>query len=374
MIKINNFFDMIMKADNKKFIANAMQRNGSGFSLIEMLGVLAVIAIAALVLLPNLIKRIDTAAAEAEAENLKLMSDSLKLYIKRNWYIPTYTNWADVIASQMGWEKGAVLTNDRRIARAFLIDPNLRIAGSQLPYTQRVSGSTNKPVNVRVMIVSSLFDTLPVSSGIMSSSNDFNAIWNTPEGSVPSIWSNWRGKNYGELLKIKRINLEPLFKYVTVNTTPNSVPAFGVGTNYDLTGVDKINLTAQTFATYYLEGTIVYLYRTNGVLDMRQIIESDTSFYFANNYWGGQPLLGAKIDGQDFQSCADFFLMALLNSNARNGATPQSVVNALIDYMNAYIAWANAGFDKRSPTYTALQNAQSLLDSQTSGLIWNPKP
>ncbi|HON07406.1 MAG TPA: hypothetical protein PLW02_04805 [Verrucomicrobiota bacterium] len=345
----------------------------SAFSLIEMLGILAVIAIAALILMPNLIKRVDTAAANAEAKNLKSMADSFKLSIKRNWYIPTYTNWADAVAQQIGWEKGSVLTNGRGIARAFLIDPNLKIAGSQLPYTQRVNGSTNKPVSARLMIVSSLFKPLPVSSGIVASSNDFNTIWNTLDGSVPSIWSTWQGKNYGDLLKIQRINLEPMFKYVTLNKSQSGSIGFGVGTNYDLTGVDKAYLTGPTFGTYYLESTILYLYRTNGALDMRQIIESDLSLNFANNVWGGQPNVGAQITGQDFQNCADFFMMALLNSNAKNGATPQAVLTAITDYLNAYTAWANTGFDKKSTNYSILKTAQNNLSGLTSGLIFKPE-
>ncbi len=347
--------------------------SSNAFSLIEMIGVLAVIAIAALVLMPNLIKRVDTAAANAEAKNLKLMADSFKLFIKRNWSIPTYTNWADAVALQIGWEKGSVLTNGRGISRAFLIDPNLKIAGSQLPYTQRVNGSTNRPVNARLMIVSSLFKPLPISSGIVASSNDFNTIWNTPDGGVPSIWSTWQGKNYGDLLKIQRINLEPMFKYVSLNRSQNGTVGFGVGTNYDLTGVDKAYLTGPTFATYYLESTILYLYRTNGVLDMRQIIESDLSLNFANNVWGGQPNVGAQITGQDFQNCADFFMMAMLNSNAKNGATPQAVITALTDYMNAYTGWANTGFDRTSTNYSILKTARDSLSSLTSGLIFKPE-
>ncbi len=341
----------------------------NGFSLIELIGVLAVIAIAALVLLPNLIKRVDTATANAEAKNLKLMADSFKLYIKRNWYIPTYTNWADAVALQIGWEKGNVLTNDRGIARAFLIDPNLRIAGSQLPYNQRVTGSTNKPVGARLMIVSSIFKPLPISSGIVASSNDFDTIWNTPDGSVPSIWNTWEGKDYGNLLKIQRINLEPMVKYVSLNKIQDySSVGFGVGTNYDLTGVDKAYLIGPTFSTYYLESTILYLYRTNGVLDLRQIIESDLSLNFANNIWGGQPSMGAQITGQDFQNCADFFMMARVNPNAQYGAEPQTVLSAFTNYLNTYVEWANSGFNN-SAISNLLLSAQSNLTNQTVWLI-----
>ncbi|MCX7872776.1 MAG: hypothetical protein N2487_05775 [Verrucomicrobiae bacterium] len=342
------------------------------FSLIEVIGILAIMAIAAAVLIPNIVKKMDIAAANAEAQILKNMSDALKLHIKRTWSIPTYTNMADAIAVQMGWDSGAVLTNDRRIARAFLIDPNLRVANSQLPYRQTVWGSTNRPSSVRIMIVSSLFDDLPVTSGVMTSSNDFNAIWNTPDGQVPSIWSSWRGKNYGDLLKIQRINLEPMFKRVSFNRGPNmNTITFGVGTNYNITGVDKITTTASTFSTYYLESTIVYLYRTNGTLDLRQIIESDTSFYFANNNWGGQPSLGAQITGRDFQNCADFFSTASVYPGAKKSATPQKVIDAMMAYMNAYIAWANEGFptSKNNPLYNAVQTAEANLDDMVGGLI-----
>ncbi len=355
-------------------IRNKFYRLGkNGFSLIELIGVLAVIAIAALVLIPNLIKRIDESTANTEAKNLKLMADSFKLFIKRNWYIPTYTNWADAVALQIGWEKGDILTNDRGIARAFLIDPNLRIAGSQLPYNQKVVGSTNKPVSPRLMIVSSLFSPLPISSGVVVLSNDFNAIWNTPEGSVPSIWNTWQGNNYGNLLKIQRINLEPMFKYVALNKSQNFNPGFGIGTNYDLTGVDKAYLTGPTFGTYYLESTILYLYRTNGALDLRQIVSGDLSLNFANNIWGGQPVMGVQITGQDFQNCADFFMTARLNSNAKNGATPQTVLTALTDFLDTYVAWANTGFDKKSPLFTTLKDKQNSLGNQTEWLIFKPK-
>lgn len=340
------------------------------FSLIEVIGVLAIIAIAAAVLLPNMVKRVDIAAANAEAQTLKNMSEALKLYIKRNWYIPSHTNIADVIAVQMGWDKGSVITNDRRISRVFLIDPGLRIANSSLPYKQTVSGSTNRPLNARIMIISSLFDTLPVSSGNSISSNDFNTIWNTPDGQVPSIWSNWRGYRYGDLLKIQRINLEPLFKRVTFNKSANVASmSFGVATNYDISGVDKTNMTSSTFSTYYINNSIVYLYSTNGLLDLRQVIESDTSFYLSTS-WGGQPFLGAQITGRDFQNCADFFSTASIYPSARNSATPQKVIDAIMAYMTAYINWANAGFPGRnSPQYQALQTALNNLDTMISGLI-----
>jgi hypothetical protein len=68
----------------------------------------------------------------------------------------------------MSLPTSAISTNSRRYARAFLIDPNLRVGtngGAPLPYVQDANGSIN-PVSARVMIVSSLAQALPVSSGV----------------------------------------------------------------------------------------------------------------------------------------------------------------------------------------------------------------
>src|SRR5439155_27049562 len=105
----------------------------------------------------------------------------------------------------------AISTNSRRYARAFLIDTNLAINGVGLPYTQTTNGTT-KPVSARVMIVSSLARALPasVTNGVASATN-FTAIWNAAANTVPGgpAFSGWGGT--GEDLRIKKLNLEPLF-------------------------------------------------------------------------------------------------------------------------------------------------------------------
>lgn len=340
-----------------------------------MIGVLAVMSILLAMIIPAFIKKYNIAAATNEAQTLKTMAESLKLHIKRNWTIPSETNWADVIAAQMGWERGAVLTNERRLARAFVIDPLLRIGpttNSVLPYVQTVQGSI-KPISPRLMIISSLSEPLPISSGVMSSSNDFNIIWNTPEDTIPAIWNTWKGK--GELLRIQRINLSPLFKRVRLEKSlSDGVPYYGIGTNYDVTGVSKAQMLVNLLTNYYIEGSILYLYNTNNVLNVRHLIETDVNFYFANNRWGLQPLISEIIRGEEFQAMSELFMSAPLNANAKNGATPTLVVNAISNYLYFYIQWANTGFDKKSPYYSLLNSAQNQLDTLTDGLIWKPRP
>jgi hypothetical protein len=67
----------------------------------------------------------------------------------------------------------------------------------------------------------------------------------------------------------------------------------------------------------------------------------------------------------------DKFLAAPANSNASGGATQVGVVQAMMNYMNAYEAWAAAGFPTGSLKNTA-KTAQSTMMDLASGLYNNP--
>src|SRR5580765_4703485 len=185
----------------------------SAFTLVEIIAVLAIIATLVAVLVPSIIRRVDRAAWTAETANLGNLADALNASIIRTKTIPSSTNWASAVASQMSLSVSAVTTNSRRYARAFLIDPAFQIGTNVAgqTYTQATNGTT-KPVSARVMIVSSLARALPagVTTGVASATN-FTAIWNAAENTVPAgpAFSGWGGT--GEDLRIKKVNLEPLF-------------------------------------------------------------------------------------------------------------------------------------------------------------------
>src|SRR5437899_7377243 len=90
------------------------------FTLIEFIGVLAVLAILASVLTVAVIRRVDQGAWTRETADLTAIGDSYTQYILRNRYVPAYTNMASTIASQMSLSATSVATNSRRFARAFL--------------------------------------------------------------------------------------------------------------------------------------------------------------------------------------------------------------------------------------------------------------
>src|SRR5216117_2604636 len=100
------------------------------FSLIEMVGVLAVIAIFAAVLAPALIRQLDRIAGEQESAALKSMSDALQQSIMRKCYVTGASDWATDIATELGVDLANVTINSRRQPRFFLIDPALRIGNN----------------------------------------------------------------------------------------------------------------------------------------------------------------------------------------------------------------------------------------------------
>src|SRR5580765_7202402 len=175
----------LSSASSEFGIRNSGFRLRAGWTLIESIAVMAVIAILAAMTVPTIIKRVDRAAWTKETADLNAIGDAFTQSIFRTKSIPTFTNWASAVSSQMSLPVSAVLTNGRRYARAFLIDPNVDIEGVDLttvPYTQTING-TYKPNNARVMIVSSLSG--PLENGIRSAPQDvptFQALWDTPEG------------------------------------------------------------------------------------------------------------------------------------------------------------------------------------------------
>src|SRR6266576_2749790 len=157
------------------------------FSLIEMIGVLAVIAILAAVLVPNVIRRIDQAAWQRETSDLKVMADALVKTILTEKVITNQTKFPDAIAKYLDLPVNQVNTNaPRNFKRFFLADPNMSVNGvtPSANYIQGINGSTNQPVNARMMIISTLAQALPASLTNVNAT-DFAAIWDTPNGILP---------------------------------------------------------------------------------------------------------------------------------------------------------------------------------------------
>src|SRR5882672_7418118 len=100
------------------------------FTLIEVIGVLAVIGLLAAALVPALIRQMDRIAGDQESAALKACGDALQQSVIRNRYVPGAADWATNIAVELGENISNVMTNGRKQPRFFLIDPMWQIGSN----------------------------------------------------------------------------------------------------------------------------------------------------------------------------------------------------------------------------------------------------
>jgi prepilin-type N-terminal cleavage/methylation domain-containing protein len=310
------------------------RRGARGFTLIEMIGVLAVIGILAALLVPAVIREMDQAARTRDAAELNGMATALQSYILRTGQIPgTQQSLVTNLATEMAVSSNQIAVSSRNVARAFVFNPNLWING-QLPYNQSLQTNgtgtyiTNNGVivavpgtNLQLMIISSLDATYPLPTTI-----NFADAWGTPSGTVPSTWT-WSGNSND--LTIQRVDFTHLFHRLILN--PIDIPtncgnyAIESGTNVSATNYYVTNVLSNS---WFLQGTAIRLCDTNTnfntiVMETKMVIQSDTSYVFENRAWRGQ-LSGYGTNGPvaSYTSSPAGAFTALANAVATNAANP----------------------------------------------------
>jgi type II secretory pathway pseudopilin PulG len=370
------------------------------WTLIELIGVVAVIAILSAALVPTAIREIDRMVADQEVSTLKTFSTAFQQYILGTRTIPDATTWNTAIAGKLGFSPNDVLYNTRQqshqSSRVFLIDPSLQLSPSSPPsgllYQQSTAvasspGTPMLPVNPRFMIVSSLGKALPsaVASGVFSAGHPeyFANLWNATDGTVPSdtVWSGWKG-NAADVI-VQRINLTPLF--VRLAMGKYNSPTFGYytidGTDGTTapTGVTSPSRTSGGVDGYFIQGTVLTLYTNNPsdqthAVDTKQILNSDTTYVFEQGVWRNS-LQGASV-GVGSANMGDLvqqFLEATPNTNSAAGwpVTPPNaqqalVVTNMLKFMTDFNTWAYTNnFDTKAIVYktTLPADENALMDS-----------
>lgn len=259
-------------------------RSGSGYALVLLIAVLALVAMLAAVLVPDLVRQAMRDRWANETERLRRLSEGLLSSIEQTQTIPGAANWVGAIALESGLNTNEVshvyaeFPSDTNTARAYLIHPSFTpgTGAGRLPYTQAsvglTWGSTNAPgTNSRVMIVSSIRRELglPVSSGIPSAAA-FEAIWDWQYDPVtkspPASWpAAWNGK--GDGLKVARISLANAFHTLTLNHL-----------YYTLNGSSPAENISSQVQRQFLRGSLMQLFKANGSPYANIVINKDAIY------------------------------------------------------------------------------------------------
>ncbi len=278
-----------------------VSRRRDGFTLIEMIGVVTVLAICAAVVTPSLAQRLSRMKAAEDAAELAAIGEALRRHAGLHQEIPGAGTWASRAGSLLGLPPNEILASipgEESSARVYLIHPdfapvsNAGIRASDPLWTQGDGGSA-RVAQARVLLLSVHRTGLrpPVSSGVASSRKAFENIWNwhlDPDTQAPPLgWpAVWAGN--GEYLHVERINFEPLFRKVTFSNTqfPDKAPSFQVGN-----GSTRSLGVSPTFDAYFLEGSFLRMFqdqpglRSAGALQLALTVREDLNFVYADDHW-----------------------------------------------------------------------------------------
>jgi prepilin-type N-terminal cleavage/methylation domain-containing protein len=247
----------------------------NGFSLLEVVGVLAVVGILATLILPNFINRLDDAKRTAESGNLKAIAQAIELYLQDTHAWPADLPALSPKYIQMGDTQ--LLKNDRGFPRYYVLHPTMAA------FSNAAGISANEIPDTRYLLISNLnADAAPT----ITNATQFDAWWNTNETSTPDVF-------------IERRNVGHLFRFVNLqaDTTGGSYSIDGTVTNSGC-GITLSHLR------YHLIGTRVGVDEAipYAVPEIQFTVHDDTSHHFnpcrpAGLQWRDGPILVQACSG-----------------------------------------------------------------------------
>ena len=186
-----------------------------GFSLLELIGVMAIMAILAAALAPSVFRMIEDSYQDAEATSLTTIATSMAHYIRRDKTIPTQTlsTWSAAVADYASLAPQNVTDNPKGFQRRLYVDPQFFTTANQnFPGYTQTNGLTQAPNSPRMMFVSNLEGSVTAN---ITTGTQFEAVWS--QAGSPSIVET-------KTLLIERLNLAQVFMRVILSNA-NSAQA-----------------------------------------------------------------------------------------------------------------------------------------------------
>ena len=203
-------------------------QNKAGFTLLALVGILAMMTIAASVLLPNMVALQNQQVTNAELENLKGIAQGSKLYLRRNLAWPP--NLAAHSPDYVPLDSAQLLQNPRGYPRYYQVHPDT------IGFSNQSGMAASELPNARFLLISDLTqDATPT----ITNATQFDTWWTT--ATTPD-------------LNIYKANAANLFHEV-------SLISAGDGGSYQIDGAttNSGGGTLADYSRYHLRGTVIAL-------------------------------------------------------------------------------------------------------------------
>jgi len=254
------------------------ERN-KGFTLIEVIGVLAIMAILASAIAPNIVHGIKRAVRDAEDASLSTLAATLRRSVTETHVIPgtPAAEWSGAIEPYLDVPQNSISNNKGTGTRRLISRQTNDLGG--VPYDQGARFSaggaaqgtlpTAAPLRARMIFVSDLSGNPP--NGNISN-NRFDIIWEQV-GNIPN------GFQESEDVRLARISFAGMFYPVTVNClSVANVPRWSIDAE------TAKSLSTGTFTVYLIEGTRVNL-QIGANLQSTVVVDGTKGITYDGSVW-----------------------------------------------------------------------------------------